>query len=462
MDRIVELFKAVGSKDYVGEAVTQEQHALQAAKFAVDSRSDEETVLAALLHDTGHLIGLQDPTLKQMDGGLGTVDHERLGASWLVSLGFSLKTAELVRRHVDAKRYLCLKNPAYHAKLSEASKGTLIQQGGPMGAEEAAQFEDDPLMDTIIKMRTWDENAKVVDPPFHVPELETYRAMVERTVQRQRDCVRDKVFQHFKLTEEQMDFWRVNGYLKLTDLLSEELKAQALSWASDIETWPATPGEHMVYFEKDSSAGDEKLMLCRTENFLPYHEQMRRLLVEEGPIVDVLEQLLGEPARCFKEKINYKHAGGGGFPAHQDAPAFTSFAQRNHLTLNIAIDGATPVNGCLQVSPGQHTKGLFPQDPVHFGLSKAAEESLHWIDVPLESGDALLFSSWLPHRSCKNASDRSRRALYVTYNGVTDGDFREQYYQAKRQNFPQVCERDPNKDYSEGAKTFNLATPIVG
>ncbi len=156
MDAIVSLFREVGGRDYIGEAVSQEQHALQCAKFAADAGADDDTVLAALMHDVGHLLGLQDPeSVTDMEGGLGVKDHERVGASWLITLGLSAKTAELVRRHVDAKRYLCFKNPAYHNKLSEASKGTLVQQGGVMSVEEAELFEKDPLMDTIIKMRTW-------------------------------------------------------------------------------------------------------------------------------------------------------------------------------------------------------------------------------------------------------------------------------------------------------------------
>lgn len=73
-----------------------------------------------------------------------------------------------------------------------------------------------------------------------------------------------------------------------------------------------------------------------------------------------------------------------------------------------------------------------------------------------------MFSSWLPHRSGTNTTPNSRRALYVTYNGKNDGDFREDYYKEKRLHFPQKVERDPNKDYSEGAKIYNLATPITG
>ena len=77
--------------------------------------------------------------------GCGAKDHEHIGADYLKELGFSHKVQEICRGHVKAKRYLCWKNPEYHAKLSEASKTTLGFQGGPMLDKEATEFEKDPI-----------------------------------------------------------------------------------------------------------------------------------------------------------------------------------------------------------------------------------------------------------------------------------------------------------------------------
>jgi len=63
-----------------------------------------------------------------MGDNLGAAYHERLGSDYLAALGFSPKICTLVRRHVDAKRYLCFAQAGYHDTLSEASKGTLIAQ----------------------------------------------------------------------------------------------------------------------------------------------------------------------------------------------------------------------------------------------------------------------------------------------------------------------------------------------
>lgn len=464
MDRILELFKQAGGQNYIGEAITQEEHMTQSAKFATDAGASKETILAALFHDVGHLIGLIDasiPTMVGSEGDLGATNHECIGASFLVTLGFPPTTVDLVKNHVQAKRYLCWKNPAYHDKLSQASKGTLVLQGGPMSDLEALQFEKNPLKDTILKMRTWDEAAKIVNPTFEVPPLENYRSMVEEVISERNQYILQHQFPYYKLSQEQLSNFDRDGFIVLKDLFSEGLKPKIVKWVDEIQSWSPTPGRHMCYSERDDK-DSSKLMLCRTENFLPFHDDMRALLSSDGPVMDTLEQLMNERAIVFKEKVNYKLAGGLGFPAHQDAPAFISFGQRNHLTLNVAIDAATPANGCLQVAPGHHKTGLFPQDPVHHGLSVEEEAKLkNWQDVPLDVGDTLIFSSWLPHRSGSNTTALSRRALYITYNGKTDGDFREDYYVKKRAEFPQECERLPGVDYSEGAKTFNIATPIV-
>jgi predicted HD phosphohydrolase len=95
--------------------------------------------------------------------GLGVVDHERLGAELLRECGLGGKVADLVELHVQAKRYLCQARPAYAAKLSPASKGTLAFQGGPMTPDEARDFEAHPLFAEILRLRAWDEAAKVPD-----------------------------------------------------------------------------------------------------------------------------------------------------------------------------------------------------------------------------------------------------------------------------------------------------------
>ncbi|CAK9018463.1 unnamed protein product [Durusdinium trenchii] len=179
VDRIFQLFQKHGCGDYIGEEISQLEHALQAADLAQRSGLGQEATIAALLHDVGHLLGMDDPSSARMED-CGVVDHEKLGGQWLQSLGFSQKVCDLVARHVDGKRYLCAVRKDYHKTLSEASKTTLRHQGGPMTAEEANAFEKEELHKIIVAMRHWDEAAKVKGK--EVPSLETYRELIEKNL----------------------------------------------------------------------------------------------------------------------------------------------------------------------------------------------------------------------------------------------------------------------------------------
>lgn len=167
IDEVFQVYVDHGNDDYIGEAISQIEHAAQGAQMAEEEGYDDEVILAAFLHDIGHLCAKKDP--RNDMGGYGMVKHERVGANFLRRRGFSEKIAKLIENHVEAKRYLTFKNPEYYNNLSEASKKTLEFQGGPMSAEEAKAFEEDPLFEMSIKMREWDERAKEVDVP--VPDL---------------------------------------------------------------------------------------------------------------------------------------------------------------------------------------------------------------------------------------------------------------------------------------------------
>ena len=183
VELIFGFYEKHGNEDYIGEPVSQLEHMCQSAQLAEGEGFDEDVILAAFFHDLGHLI-TQGPTTEMM-GEFGVKRHEQLGADFLRSLGFSEKIAQLVENHVQAKRYLTFRYPDYYTKLSEASKQTLIYQGGPMKEEEALKFEKDPLFEVSLRMRTWDEEAKLTDLPL--PSLTRYKEMALRAVQQRLD-----------------------------------------------------------------------------------------------------------------------------------------------------------------------------------------------------------------------------------------------------------------------------------
>ncbi|KAJ1949383.1 hypothetical protein EC988_004792, partial [Linderina pennispora] len=247
------------------------------------------------------------------------------------------------------------------------------------------------------------------------------------------------------------------GFLKITDLITPDEAAQLVSSVREIQSWPDTPGKWMNYYEVNKKTGERQL--CRTENFTPYHDFVRETVT--GPrIMSILEQLSGEPYVLFKEKINAKLPGGGAFPAHQDAPAFVHLGQVNHVTVLFTVDGSYIENGCLYAVPGSHKDGVLPQE-ADGSISKKWCDEHEWVPVECNSGDILIFGSYIAHRSADNMSDTNRANLYMTYNRASEGYKRDEYYQDKRVRFPPEYERIDGADYSDGAKIYNLATPIV-
>lgn len=255
------------------------------------------------------------------------------------------------------------------------------------------------------------------------------------------------------LSEADHRCWREHGYVALRGVVNPADQALLTRAAEQLEAWPERPGAWMKYFE----AGPER-RLCRVENFFPHHPELRAFFARPE-LLTCLAALLGEPAQLFKEKINFKLAGGEGFAAHQDAPAFALFDQRYHLTVMIAVDPTTPSNGCLELAHKRTPLQLLDQAP-DGTLSAAVIDALDWRPLEAAPGDLIIFDSYLPHRSGPNRSSGPRRAFYVTFNRASDGDVRAAYFERKRRAFPPECERDPEAPPSPDAAAFNLGNPI--
>ena len=163
-EEIFALYEKFGHADYIGEPVSQLEHMSQSAQLAMKEGFDDEVILAAFFHDIGHIC-VMSHSENSMDG-FGVMSHEKIGAEFLRAKGFPEKVAKLVESHVQAKRYLTFKYPEYFKSLSEASKKTLVFQGGVMDVEEAIAFEADRFFETSIRMRKWDEMAKETKVPI--------------------------------------------------------------------------------------------------------------------------------------------------------------------------------------------------------------------------------------------------------------------------------------------------------
>ena len=174
IDEVLALYERWGDERY-DEVVTQTDHALQCAALARAAGAADALVAAALLHDVGHLLEMAHPdgatTPSEVD-----LHHEARGAAWLADV-LGPEVTDPIRRHVEAKRYRCAVDDAYHRGLSDGSRRSLALQGGPMDPAEATRFEARPGHADAVALRGWDDAGKVTD--LEVAPLTDYRTLLD-------------------------------------------------------------------------------------------------------------------------------------------------------------------------------------------------------------------------------------------------------------------------------------------
>ena len=165
LDDVLDLYERWGGERY-DEEVAQIDHARQTAALAASAGGTDAVIVAALLHDVGHLLALN----RAASG-----PHERTGPAFLASL-FPVAVTKPVALHVAAKRYLCAVEPKYHTTLSAGSVRSLRRQGGPMSVEERAAFEATPGWMDALALRRWDDAGKIAG--VAVPRFATYEPLL--------------------------------------------------------------------------------------------------------------------------------------------------------------------------------------------------------------------------------------------------------------------------------------------
>ncbi len=235
------------------------------------------------------------------------------------------------------------------------------------------------------------------------------------------------------------DFHR-DGYVVVPNAFDQKDMVMIEQWAREVERLPEQPGRHWVFHEK--SRFNENDLINRIENISSFHDGFARLTaILRAPAA----QLFGEEVALFKEKINFKMPGGGGFEPHQDAQAGWGDYASNFITVMICIDEATIENGCLELAPRQNQRGLLRgMEP----LTSEDTSDMTFMAYPMKPGDVALFDAFTPHRSEPNPTSSTRRIYFATYNRASEGDHLDQYYADKRKNFPPDIERDPDREYT--------------
>ena len=204
-----------------------------------------------------------------------------------------------------------------------------------------------------------------------------------------------------ELTDADLAAFKRDGFLVKRGAFSAEDMANIATWTNEVLALPEISGRHWVYHEKSRKDGSE--LVSRIEKIAPFHNGFQNLT---DALAAPVGQLLGERAVLFKEKINFKMPGGGGFAPHQDSQAGWDTYADFFISALLSIDRATLENGCLQMVAGHHTQGLKKSwEP----LNEDDMKGMSFEPVPTEPGDVVFFDCYAPHASEPNMSDAIRR-----------------------------------------------------
>ncbi len=162
---------------------------------------------------------------------------------------------------------------------------------------------------------------------------------------------------------------------------------------------------------------------CRFDAFDPITDLSPPVakITSDERLLEVLQQVFGEPACLFKDKLIYKPPGATGYGLHQDYIAWPGFP-RSFLSVVIPLETTTQSNGCTILYPGRHREGcLSAADGDYHELPLSTVDDATAVPLELDPGDIALFSGFAPHRSNNNDSTQWRRQLYLSYNALSDG-----------------------------------------
>jgi hypothetical protein len=195
---------------------------------------------------------------------------------------------------------------------------------------------------------------------------------------------------------------------------------------------------------------EHRRTLTRLENFVDAHEGWSELC--HGYLRRLLSAALQTEMVLYKEKLNLKPPGGSGFAPHLDSPslrvALGKEGPQTFCTVMVAIDDMHSRNGCLRICKGRRrpwseTNCAMVVQPQENGNPDAGGRAgaipteevdrLEFEDLECAGGTVLAFNGWAPHRSGANTSPFPRRAVFLTYNPKSEGDFHERYYERMEQ-----------------------------
>ena len=241
-----------------------------------------------------------------------------------------------------------------------------------------------------------------------------------------------------------------DGCLLIKNFFSENEKEKIVNFKKKLENLPEEIGKWMIYFEEI----DNVKVKSRIENFYNFDNEIKDFV--DSKILPFLEKICENKMLLFKDKMNWKYPKGDGFKAHQDHPAWNDFNISRFYSVALFADNATVENGCLEIVKGKNNIGEINSSGC---IPENIAENFNWEYVEATSYDLFIFDSFIPHKSSKNISNKSRSIFYFTFNKFNEGNHYDEYISNKRKYFPPPIERKCDEVKILNNK-YNLGNPL--
>jgi ectoine hydroxylase-related dioxygenase (phytanoyl-CoA dioxygenase family) len=229
----------------------------------------------------------------------------------------------------------------------------------------------------------------------------------------------------YRLTDEQIEFYRQHGYLAGVSMLSDE-QVEALRAEVSALVNPNHPGNQLFYEFNSNESADPQKILFHALGAWRITPGLHDILWHPRFTV-AASQLLGGAVRFWHDQIFYKPAHHGGVVIwHQDYSYWTRTQPMAHLSCWIGLDDSTRENGCVHYVPGSHRWNLLPRadfannmNAILDALTPDQKRDFKPVAIELKKGECSFHHPLMVHGSYENQTDQSRRA--VVLNVFRDG-----------------------------------------
>jgi ectoine hydroxylase-related dioxygenase (phytanoyl-CoA dioxygenase family) len=213
------------------------------------------------------------------------------------------------------------------------------------------------------------------------------------------------------VSPEQAQTYREQGGFILQDAFCEEELGNLIAALDPIE---AAANEQLSALPADQpSIGRANEIVFRAHAVV--QSDVAKAFARHSTLAQLCHDLIGPQVRLYWDQLVYKRPGTKQeFPWHQDN-GYTFVAPQQYLTCWVALNDATPDNGCPWIAPGLHLQGTLKHRWTSLGFECLESAPTNAQPMPLQAGSVAVFSSLTPHRTGPNLTNQTRKAYILQY-----------------------------------------------